>query len=247
MNVDNIQSSKEPDSALSIYDKNRILNKERIGFYSFLTYASKSEMIFDSFQAILFWIGALEMFSFLLIFALFLSYPSQMWRNIFFLTHSIRGAIGLLLLKYIPSTSSVIDSLDDIENQTLSSIQKNIYEEYKKLLKVSEAKIRQLMRVYWILTIFNFLMDIIIFIVLLVQWGKIEYNFRNIGTLVLICVLFVSNLSMLFWFGEISYILPAEMVSPVRKAVLFESKQLLDMIGSTIKRKFFPSRTNSMS
>ena len=173
-----------------IYEKNRELNKQRIGFFTFLINSTKGEMAFDEFQKVLFWNGIFDLFLFFICFCLFLSYASQFWRNIFFCGHAIRGIISLLILKYLPTTSSVIENLNNFENETLAAIHNKIFEEYRRLLVQNEGKIRPSMYGYWILTIIDFLIDIIIFSVLLHEWGDKEYNFRNIATLILIVVLF---------------------------------------------------------
>ena len=120
----------------------------------------------------------------------FLSYASQFWRNIFFIGHAVRGIISLLILKYLPTTSSVIESLSDFENESLEAIHNKIYEQYKKLLVQNESRIRPSMYAYWIVTVIDFLIDIIVFFVLLHEWGDKDYNFRNIATLIIITILF---------------------------------------------------------
>ena len=177
-------------STKKIYEKNRELNKQRIGFFTFLMNSTKGEMAFDEFQKILFWNGILDMFLFFICFCLFLSYASQFWRNIFFIGHAIRGVVSILILKYLPTTSSVIESLNNFENESLQAIHNKIYEQYKKLLLQNERKIRPSMYAYWIITVIDFLIDIIIFFVLLHEWGDKDYNFRNIATLIIIVILF---------------------------------------------------------
>ena len=173
-----------------IYDKNRELNKQRIGFFSFLMNSTKGEMAFDEFQKVLYWNGMLDIFLFVICFCLFLSYPSQFWRNICFLFHAVRGVISLLVLRNLPTTASVIDSLQNFETVSLPAIHQKIIDEYKKLLIKNEKKIRKLMYAYWIITVIDFLLDIIVFFVLLHEWGDSEYNFRNIATLIIISMLF---------------------------------------------------------
>ena len=177
-------------SEQKIYEKNRELNKQRIGFFTFLMNSTKGEMAFDEFQKILFWNGILDMFLFFICFCLFLSYASQFWRNIFFIGHAARGVVSILILKYLPTTSSVIESLNNFENESLQVIHNKIYEQYKRLLLQNERKIRPSMYAYWIITIIDFLIDIIIFFVLLHEWGDKDYNFRNIATLIIIVILF---------------------------------------------------------
>ena len=189
-NIDDEQNMNISPTVKKIYEKNKELNKQRIGFFSFLMNSAKGEMAFDGFQKILFWNGIFDIFLFFICFCLFCSYASQFWRNIFFVGHAIRGIISILILKHLPTTSSVIENLENFENESLQVIHNKIYEEYKRLLMQNEQKIRPSMYGYWITTIINFLIDIIIFFVLLHEWGDKDYNFRNIATLIIIVLLF---------------------------------------------------------
>ena len=190
----NVEINQISSSEQKIYDKNRELNKQRIGFFTFLMNSAKGEMAFDGFQKVLYWNGILDIFLFFISFCLFLSYASQFWRNIFFVLHAVKGVISLFILKNLPTTSSVIEGLDNFENESLPEIHERIYKEYKNLLIKNEKKIRALMYAYWIITVINFLIDIIIFFVLLHEWGDSDYNFRNIATLIVICILFSKNI-----------------------------------------------------
>ena len=190
MNIDNEQNNTLSPTERKIYQKNKELNKQRIGFFTFLMNSAKGEMAFDGFQKILFWNGIFDIFLFFICFCLFCSYASQFWRNIFFVGHAVRGFVSLLILKYLPRTSTIIQNLENFENESLEVIHNKIYEEYKKLLMQNENRIRPSMYTYWIITIIDFLIDIIIFFVLLHEWGDKEYNFRNIATLIIIVLLF---------------------------------------------------------
>ena len=190
MEGNNEEGSPINSTEQKIYDKNRELNKQRIGFFTFLMNSTKGEMAFDGFQKVLYWNGILDIFLFIISFCLFLSYPSQFWRNIFFVLHAVKGVISLFILKNLPTTSSVIEGLDNFENESLPAIHEKIFSEYKKLLLQNEKRIRSLMYTYWIITVIDFLIDIIIFFVLLHEWGDSDYNFRNIATLIVISILF---------------------------------------------------------
>ena len=190
MNIDNEQNNTLSPTERKIYQKNKELNKQRIGFFTFLMNSAKGEIAFDGFQKILFWNGIFDIFLFFICFCLFCSYASQFWRNIFFVGHAVRGVVSLLILKYLPRTSTIIQNLENFENESLEVIHNKIYEEYKKLLMQNENRIRPSMYTYWIITIIDFLIDIIIFFVLLHEWGDKEYNFRNIATLIIIVLLF---------------------------------------------------------
>ena len=54
--------------------------------------------------------------------------------------------------------------------------------------------------------------------------------------LIYIFLYIVSNLSMLFWFGQLKYFLPPEMSGPIVHAALFQSKKLVEAIGITVKK-----------
>ena len=190
INIDNDKYENISPSERKIYEKNKELNKQRIGFFTFLMNSAKGEIAFDGFQKILFWNGIFDIFLFFICFCLFCSKASQFWRNIFFVGHAVRGVVSMLILKYLPTNSTVIQNLDNFENESLQEIHNKIYEEYKKLLIQNERKIRPSMYAYWIITVIDFLIDIIIFFVLLYEWGDKEYNFRNITTLIIIVLLF---------------------------------------------------------
>ena len=190
INIDNDKYENISPSERKIYEKNKELNKQRIGFFTFLMNSAKGEIAFDGFQKILFWNGIFDIFLFFICFCLFCSKASQFWRNIFFVGHAVRGVVSMLILKYLPTSSTVIQNLDNFENESLQEIHNKIYEEYKKLLIQNERKIRPSMYTYWIITVIDFLIDIIIFFVLLYEWGDKEYNFRNITTLIIIVLLF---------------------------------------------------------
>ena len=80
--------------------------------------------------------------------------------------------------------------INNFENDSLQVIHNKIYEQYKKLLLHNEKKIRPSMYAYWMITYIDFLIDIIIFFVLLNEWGDKDYNFRNIVSLIVIVILF---------------------------------------------------------
>ena len=127
-NIDNEPNEYRSPSEKKIYKKNLELNKQRIGFFTFLLNSAKGEMIFDRFQKILFWNGLFDIFLFFICFCLFCSYATQFWPNIFFMGHAIRGIISILILKYLPTSATVIQNLENFENETLQVIHNKIYE-----------------------------------------------------------------------------------------------------------------------
>lgn len=177
-------------SISAIYEKNKQTNKEKIDFWNFLMYSTKAEISITQLQMKLFWVGILEIFMFLVSFALVISYPKQLAWLLFLITHVIRGVMGLLLLCYTPKTSTVIEQLKDYESLSLNDIYNSIISSYKSLLSVNGKKIKTLMVVYWVFTGINVLEDLILFFCLIGNWGRITYNFKNIVSLVVIAVLF---------------------------------------------------------
>ena len=50
---------------------------------------------------------------------------------------------------------------------------------------------------------------------------------------------------MLFWFGELKYILPPEMSGPFIHAALFQSKKLLEAVRTTMKKNILTKNVGS--
>ena len=188
------------ESNNAIYEKNKGVNKEKIQFYNFLIYCTKSEIAIQEVQLMFYWIGILEFFIFFLSFCLFCSYPKQFWRFWFFIFHIARGFTGFMILKRLPRTSDIISKLDNYENLPVNEIQTNLYKAYSKLVTDDSDKIKPLFITYWLITAVNILLDIILFFVFLHDWGNINYNFRNFMTLIIICVLFSKFLFFLILF-----------------------------------------------
>ena len=105
-----------------------------------------------------------------------------------------------MILKRLPRTSDIISKLDNYENLPVNEIQTNLYKAYSKLVTDDSDKIKPLFITYWLITAVNILLDIILFFVFLHDWGNINYNFRNIMTLIIICVLFSKFLFFLILF-----------------------------------------------
>ena len=231
----------ESDNA--IYEKNKNVNKEKIQFYNFLTYCTKSEISIQEVQLIFYWIGIIECFTFFLSFCLFCSYPKQFWRNWFFIFHVARAFVGFIILKRLPRTSEIISKLENYENLPVSEIQLNLYKSYSKLLSVDSDQIKPLFIIYWLITVVNILLDIIIFFVFLHEWGNRDFNFRNSMTLIVISILFskiifiiffiflVCNFFFLDWFLALKNHFTPDIVSSINNSVFGEIKNLRNTLG----------------
>ena len=184
----------------NIYEKNKKSNKQKIQFFDFLIYCTKSEISIQEVQLNFYWIGILEIFIFILSFILFCSLPKQFWRIWFLIFHVIRGLIGFKILSDLPKTSDLINKFESFENLQINEIQKNLYKSYSKLISDNSDKFRNSFALYWGVTAIDLLIDIIIFILFLFDFGKKDYNFRNSITIIIISILFSKfNFLILFF------------------------------------------------
>lgn len=192
INLDNqgVQSVEGVKYSAEIKERNKKNNKEKISFWNFLTYATKSELVTNALYETLFWVGLTEIFIFVICFALFLSKPSQLAWLLFCIFHPVRSVIGFLILKILPKTHNLVDNLKDIENSTTQQIYEDIINAYKNNLEPVSGKLRKLVLFYWAFTILNFLIDAILFICLFVSWGDETYNFRNMTTIIVLSIFF---------------------------------------------------------
>ena len=71
INIDNDKYENISPSERKIYEKNKELNKQRIGFFTFLMNSAKGEIAFDGFQKYCFGMVFLIYFYFLYVFAYF--------------------------------------------------------------------------------------------------------------------------------------------------------------------------------
>lgn len=174
----------------SIYEKNKSNNKEKIKFFEFLMYSTKSEIAISDLQNTLYWIGITECFVFLLGISLLISYAKQFWSFIFFIFHVLRAVVGFYWLITLPKTQKVIEDLSNYESLSIEEINQQIIKSYKGLVSASETKLRKIIIIYWGLTFLDMLIDLIIFFVLLADWGDIDYGAKNLISLVIIFILF---------------------------------------------------------
>jgi hypothetical protein len=176
----------------SIYTKNLKNNKEKLSFWSFLMYSTKAEIYICEFHNLLFWVSLLEIFLYLIGLALFISSPKNFAEFWAFTTHFIRAIIGLIVLKRLPNSSTVIEEIREFENSTIEDIQSRILETYKNLISNNEGRIKPILTAYFAFTIIDIIIDNIIFFFLLQKWSNNYYSLENMLALVLI-VAFFSN------------------------------------------------------
>jgi hypothetical protein len=170
----------------TLFDK----NKERLNTHNFLVYIGKYEISYESFINNVFWISILEGFLWIILLALFISSPSKLAMMWFFILHFIRAIIGFVILKYIPYSFNIIENMKDFEESSLQEIQTKMIVNFRLNLINNEPKLKPLLSAYFILTIFNILIDISLFFAVLQIWGLDGYGFTTVIVQVSICIFF---------------------------------------------------------
>lgn len=234
----------------SIYTKNLKVNKEKMNFWRFLMYSTKAEIYICEFHNLLYWVSLLEIFLYLIGLALFISSPknfSEFWA---FTTHIIRAILGLIVLKRLPNSSTVIEEVRESENSTLEDIQSKVLQTYKNLLSNNEGRIKPVLTAYFALTIIDIIIDNIIFFFLLHKWSKNEYSLENMIALVLIVTFFSINIIINFnyylvcngvyfsWAAGIKFSFPHEMRSPIFLVMFGRLNKLQSMIVKKAKNLY---------
>jgi len=165
-------------------------NKERFNTHSFLTYLGKYEISYESFINNVYWISIIEGFLWILLLSLFISSPSKLAMMWFFILHFIRAIIGFFILKYIPYSFNIIENMKDYEQSSLQEIQTKMLVNFRSILIDNVPKLKPLLTVYFILTIFNILIDISLFFALLQIWGSDGYGFTTVVIQVSVSIFF---------------------------------------------------------
>jgi hypothetical protein len=176
-----------------LLENNKRINKDKVGFFKFLIYATKAEIHINSFKSLLYWVSLCEIFLFILSVLLFISSPRTFYLFWVFTTHLIRGIIGLLALFRIPDSYMSVENLERYDSSSIESLQRDFLNNFLQILQENEPKIKPLLVTYFIFTIINILADNIIFFYLLVEWNDQEYSIGNIFGLILIVVFFGNN------------------------------------------------------
>lgn len=194
-NNNNINDS--PASLEQLKEKNKQINLDKIGFYKFLIYSTKAEIQINSFKDLLYWVSLLEIFLYIISILLFISSPSNFYIFWTFTTHAARGVIGMLLLFRIPDSHLSVENIDAFDSSSIESLQEQMASNYITLLQNNESRIKPFLIVYFILTLVNIVVDIIVFAYLIAKWDNQEYSLSNIIGLLLIVIFFSMILNML--------------------------------------------------
>jgi len=193
-------------------------NKEKFFFFKFLMYNSKIEMHLESFTLMIYWTSIIEMAVWLVGLSLFISSPSNfavVWAMIL---HVGRGILGMFILKFLPNSYQVIDELKETENESIEAVQQKLLQSFIDLLKENEPRLKPLLMTYLCFSIADLIIDVILFLYLVITWGKAGYELMNIVGLAVIAIFFICDTQYLGWFGNLRFSFPYEMLGAIRKA-----------------------------
>lgn len=146
--------------------------KEKFFFLKFLMYNSKIEHQYEMFTSFIYWTSILEIVLWTVC-LIFFFVNTKIYGIIFALIlHVPKGIIGLLVLKYIPNSYQVLEDLGETANDTIDDVQEKIFSNFNKLIKDndSDANIRRLLISYFLLTMINLVIDVIIMIYVFGYW-----------------------------------------------------------------------------
>jgi hypothetical protein len=184
------------DQRQGIIAKNKTNNKEKLEFWNFLMYTTKAEIHINSFLSLLYWVSILEIFLYLIGFALFISSPKTYGIFWLFTPHLVRAILGIIILRKVPPSHTVIEELKECHEDSITDIENHILNSYKNLLSNSESILSPLMITYFVFTIIDIIVDNIGFIILQLQWAD---KTRGLHNFVLLCmiILFFCNIRLI--------------------------------------------------
>ena len=208
--------------------KNRTLQ-----YYKFLFYSMKTELKIHDFVKLVRVSNAGEIALWVISLVLYANTPkdfpklsegeqSTSYKNAFIwfhLIHVLRAVLGIFLIHTFPKSFEVINSLernsDDKLETTLFNdlIRETIF--FNVTEKVKSKKIPIL--IYLIMTVFNFVFDLVDFLVILnsLSGAKPEAKVVLLTYLIISVLYIIIDLSYVFWTGQLKYVFPKDYLKPI--------------------------------
>ena len=208
--------------------KNRTLQ-----YYKFLFYSLKTEIKIHDFVKLVRASNAGEISIWLISLILYANTPkdfpklnegekSTSYKNAFIwfhLMHVIRAALGICLIHTFPKSFQVINNLEQNSDSKLETtlfndlIRETIF--FNVTEKIKQKKIPIL--IYLILTVFNFVFDLVDFLVILnsLSEAKPEAKVVLLTYLIISVLYLIIDLSYVFWTGQLKYIFPKDYLKPI--------------------------------
>ena len=224
----NIDSNYNSNEGNGLKKKNRTLQ-----YYKFLFYSMKTELKLHDFIKLLRASNSGEIAIWIISLILYANTPkdfpklsegekSTSYKNVFIWFHFIhvaRGAIGIFLMYTFPRSFQVINS---VESNSDSKLEKTLFNDliretifFNVTEKIKPKKIPII--IYLILTVINFIFDLIDFLVILSSLSGAKPEAKVVLlTYLLISVLYmVIDLAYIFWTGQLKYVFPKEYLRPI--------------------------------
>ena len=225
------EPSGQPEPSGGKPRKNRTLQ-----FYQFLFYSIKLEIKIHEFLSVTSFSNVSEIILWVLSLILYIATPSDFpqisegqakvkYKNAFIwlhIIHLVRGVLGLVVYYKIPKTHEVVEAMKKYPNEKLERslfndlARENINEKGLKLLQGKKL----LIYVYAGLTFFNFIFDVVDFIVVLSSLDRATSDAKVVLlTYLMIAFLYVIiDLVYLFWGGTLVYYFPPKYLAPISDA-----------------------------
>ena len=224
----NIDSNYNRNEGIQLKKKNRTLQ-----YYKFLFYSMKTELKLHDFIKLLRLSNAGEISIWIISLLLYANTPkdfpklsegekSTAYKNAFIwfhLIHVVRAALGIFLMYTFPRSFQVINS---IESNSDSKLEKTLFNDlireaifFDVTEKIKSKKIPII--IYLILTVINFVFDLIDFLVVLSSLSGAKPEAKLVLlTYLIIAVLYISiDLAYIFWTGQLKYVFPKEYLRPI--------------------------------
>ena len=205
----------------------------KLQYYKFLFYSMKTELKIHDFVKLVRVSNAGEIALWVISLVLYANTPkdfpklsegeqSTSYKNAFIwfhLIHVLRAVLGIFLIHTFPKSFEVINSLernsDDKLETTLFNdlIRETIF--FNVTEKVKSKKIPIL--IYLIMTVFNFVFDLVDFLVILnsLSGAKPEAKVVLLTYLIISVLYIIIDLSYVFWTGQLKYVFPKDYLKPI--------------------------------
>ena len=133
--------------------------------------------------------------------------------------HVIRAGLGIFLIHTFPKSFQIINNLEQNSDSKLETtlfndlIRETIF--FNVTEKIKSKKIPII--IYLILTVFNFVFDLVDFLVILnsLSGAKPEAKVVLLTYLIISVLYIIIDLSYVFWTGQLKYIFPKDYLKPI--------------------------------
>ena len=208
--------------------KNRTLQ-----YYKFLFYSMKTELKIHDFVKLVRVSNAGEIAIWAISLVLYANTPknfpklsegeqSTSYKNAFIwfhLMHVFRAVLGIFLIHTFPKSFEVINSLERNSDEKLETtlfndlIRETIF--FNVTEKIKSKKIPIL--IYLVLTVFNFVFDLVDFLVILnsLSGAKPEAKVVLLTYLIISVLYIIIDLSYILWTGQLKYVFPKDYLKPI--------------------------------